>query len=90
MQTLFHSTLKKLSEGKYQILILPIIEDNCTACHNETNARPAILKTYDGVIDAINNHALRDEVVSLQMPPPGSPPLSDSEVNIIISWIDCE
>ena len=71
-------------------LVQPIIEENCTACHNETTARPAILKTYEGVIDAVNNHALRDEVVSLQMPLSGSTPLSDSEINIIISWIDCE
>ena len=72
-------------------LVQPIIETNCIGCHNESSGRPAILTTYDGVINAVNNHALKDEVVSLQMPPPyGSSSLSSSEINIITSWIDCE
>ena len=71
-------------------LVQPIIEANCAGCHNEASGRPAILTTYDGVIDAINNQALKDAVVSLQMPPYGMPPLSISEINIITEWVDCE
>ena len=69
-------------------LVQPIIEANCMECHNESSGRQAILTTYDGVIDAVNNHLLKDQVVSLQMPP--SSPLSVLEINIIINWVDCE
>ncbi len=71
-------------------LVQPIIEANCIVCHNESSGRPAILTTYDGVIDAINNHSLKNEVVGLQMPPYGSSPLSATEINILKNWIDCE
>ena len=71
-------------------IVQPIIEENCLDCHTESSGRPSILTTYDGVINAINNHGLKDEVVSRRMPPDGIPPLSDAEVNIITSWIDCE
>ena len=78
------------NEQEFSDLVQPIIEEKCIGCHDETAGRAAILITYDGVIDAVNNHALRDEVISLQMPPYGSPQLSVSEINIITSWIDCE
>jgi len=71
-------------------VVQPIIEANCVACHDELGGRPEILTTYDGVIDAVNNHSLKYQVTSLQMPPYGSNALSDSEINIIKNWIDCE
>ena len=64
-----------------------IIEEKCMVCHNST---PPILSTYLDVINAINNYGLRNEVVSLQMPPLGSPPLTNEELYDITSWIDCE
>ena len=77
-------------EQEFSDLVQPIIEENCLGCHSENSGRPSILTTYDGVINAVNNHGLKDEVVSLRMPPYGSTPLSASEINIITSWIDCE
>ncbi len=74
----------------YADLVSPIIEANCVACHDESSGRPEILTTYDGVIDAVNNHSLKYQVTSFQMPPYGSNTLSDSEINIIKNWIDCE
>ena len=71
-------------------LVQPIIEANCVGCHNEYSGRPAILTTYDGVIDAVNIHALKHEIISGQMPPYGSSPLTSSEISIIENWIDCE
>ena len=44
----------------------------------------------DAVIDALNNHSLKHQVMNGQMPPYGSSPLSVSEINIIRNWIDCE
>ena len=78
------------NEQEFLDLVQPIIEDKCMACHDESSNRPAILKTYGGVIDAINYHALRDEVVSRRMPPEGSSILSDAEISIFSKWIDCE
>jgi len=74
----------------YADLVSPIIEANCVVCHDESSGRPEILTTYDGVIDAVNNHSLKYQVTSLQMPPYESDALSDSEINIIKNWIDCE
>ena len=74
----------------YADLVSPIIEANCVSCHNESSGRPSILTSYDGVIDAINNHSLDNEVINLRMPPYGMPPLSTEEINIITNWISCE
>lgn len=71
-------------------IVQPIIEANCVACHDDSGGIPGLLTTYDGVIDAVNNHSLKYQVTSLQMPPPSSNALSDSEINIIKNWIDCE
>ena len=76
-------------EDVYFQLVQPIIEESCMSCHS-TNANSVVLETYNEVIDAVNNHSLRDEVVSLRMPMYGSSPLSLSEINIIKNWIDCE
>ncbi len=64
-----------------------IIEDKCMGCHNST---PPVLATYEDAIDAINNYSLEDQVVSFQMPPDGSLPLSNTEINIITKWVNCE
>ena len=77
-------------EQIYMDLVKPIIESNCTSCHSSTDESPAVLDTYDGVIDAINNHSLREEVVSGRMPKDELTPLSSSDLNIIKNWIDCE
>ena len=71
-------------------LVQPIVEANCMGCHNESSGSTAILTTYDGVIDAVNNYSLKTRVIDLQMPPYGNSPLSVSEINIITNWIGCE
>ena len=78
------------NEQVYLELVKPIIENNCIDCHNVPNNNSAFLKTYDGVIKAVNIYSLRYEVLSLEMPYEGTPPLSESEINIIKNWIDCE
>jgi len=77
-------------EQYYLDVVQPIIENNCAGCHNVNSDRLAILNSFDGVIDALNNYSLKDRVTSLQMPQYGSPPLSESEINIIQKWADCE
>ena len=64
-----------------------IIEEKCIVCHNST---PPKLSTYLDVINAINNYGLKNEVVTRQMPPFGSPPLTGEELTAFTSWIDCE
>jgi len=77
-------------EQYYLDVVQPIIENNCAGCHNVNSDRLAILNSFDGVIDALNNYSLKDRFTSLQMPQYGSPPLSESEINIIQKWADCE
>ena len=71
-------------------LVQPIIESNCMGCHSESSSRPAVLTTYDGVIDALKSHSLRDKVISLKMPPYGAPPMSQSDITTIKDWANCE
>ena len=80
----------KPDEQLFSDLVQPIIDDNCMGCHAESNNRSAVLETYDGVIDAVNNHSLIDKILSGEMPYYGSPPLSVSDINIIKNWADCE
>ena len=77
-------------EQVYLELVQPIIENNCISCHSTTANMPAILGSYDGVTDALRNYSLKEEVINRTMPPYGLPPLSESEINIIQKWADCE
>lgn len=77
------------NEQMFYDLVQPIIEINCIGCHSESNNRPAVLETYDGVIDALNNYSLIDRVISGSMPPYGSPEMSSEDINIIKEW-SCE
>jgi hypothetical protein len=77
-------------EQVYFELVQPIIENNCISCHSTTANMPAILGSYDGVTDALRNYSLKEEVINRTMPTYGSPPLSESEINIIQKWADCE
>ena len=77
-------------EQYYLDVVQPIIENNCVGCHNVNSGRSAILNSFDGVVDALNNYSLKEKVTSLQMPQYGSPPLSESDISIIKNWADCE
>ena len=77
-------------EQVYLELVKPIIQNNCISCHSTTSNMPAILGSYDGVTDALRNYLLKEEVINRTMPPYGLPPLSESEINIIQKWADCE
>ena len=77
-------------EQVYLDLVQPIIENNCISCHSTPANMPAVLGSYDGVIDALRNYSLKEEVINRTMPPYGLPPLSESDINIIKKWADCE
>ena len=77
-------------EQVYLDLVQPIIERNCISCHSTPNISSPFLKTYDGVIEAVNIYSLRYEVLSLNMPYEGLPPLTKPEISVIKNWIDCE
>ena len=74
----------------YSQSVQPIIEENCISCHSTPANMPAVLGSYDGIIDALRNYSLKEEVINRTMPPYGSTPLSESEINIIQKWADCE
>ena len=71
-------------------LVQPIIQDNCMSCHSNSDLTPVVLGSYDGVIDALRNYSLKEEVINRTMPPYGSDPLSESDISIIQKWADCE
>ena len=77
-------------EEIYTDLVKPIIEANCVICHNESSGRPALLTSYNGVINALNNNELVDWVVTEQMPPYGMTSLDISDINILKNWANCE
>ena len=77
-------------EQMFSDLVQSIIESNCMECHSESSSQPPVLETYDGVINALNNHSLRDRVINREMPPDSYPLLSESDINIIKNWVDCE
>ena len=70
-------------------LVYPIIESSCISCHGNNSGGPAVLTTYEGFIDAINNYELEEWIVNLQMPPDGVG-LEQSDIEVITNWIDCE
>jgi len=78
------------NEQIFSDLVQSIIESNCIGCHSGSNNQ-AVLGTYDGVIDALNNHALIDRITSetMPMPPYDSPAMSSAEINVIKEWA-CE
>jgi len=76
-------------EQVYLDLVHPIIENNCMSCHS-TPANMPVLGSYDGITNALTNYSLKQEVINRTMPPYGSPPLSESDINIIQKWSDCE
>ena len=77
-------------EQVYSDLVQPIIENNCISCHSTPDNMPAVLGSYDGITDALRNYSLKEEVINRTMPPYGLPPLSESDINIIKKWADCE
>ena len=54
-------------EQMFSDLVQSIIESNCMECHSESSSQPPVLETYDGVINALNNHSLRDRVVNREI-----------------------
>jgi len=80
----------KPDEQMFSDLVQSIIESNCMECHSESSSQPPVLETYDRVINALNNYSLRDRVVNREMPPDSEPSMSESEINIIKNWADCE
>ena len=78
------------NEQVYLDLVQPIIQNNCISCHSTLDNMPVVLESYEGISDALRNYSLKQEVVNRTMPPYGLPQLSDSEINIIQKWADCE
>lgn len=65
-----------------------VFANNCISCHSVGggNRGGVNLETYDQVFK--NIVAIRDEVSARQMPPSSRPPLSDSQIQMLLMWID--
>ena len=78
------------NEDVFNNEIKSIIDNNCAGCHHESSGRPAILTTYEGVVDAVKYSELVNWIISEEMPPNGMPRLSQSEIDIVKNWANCE
>jgi hypothetical protein len=74
----------------YKAEVAPIIEASCYPCHEPGPGEVAHsdFSTYAGLSAAAS--AVLDQVYGCDMPPSGSPPLSDSDRVTLLSWLVCD
>lgn len=48
---------------------------------------PGIFSTYEQLITFLENGSFENQIRTGEMPPPGSPQLSDSELNDLLCWL---
>jgi mono/diheme cytochrome c family protein len=70
----------------YQKDILPIFTKNCSSCHNARSGLPNWLDYQ--VAFGKKDRIMERDVVKRTMPPPGMPPLQESEVATIKKWLE--
>ncbi len=87
------SDSEKLPENvTYLEHIKPIIDNNCTGCHNDppVNGAPMPLTTFEFVVDAITHRPLIDKISKPNgapgLMPYGGPRLPQRSIDIIIKW----
>src|SRR5689334_22859682 len=76
--------------------VLPILQRNCQSCHRPGQIAPMPLLTYENARPWAR--AIREKVVSRQMPPWNADPtvnkfsndssLKQSEIDLIAAWVD--
>ena len=86
-----------MCEVDYASEIQPIFDNNCISCHHSNHIKGLDLTTYATVMSGSNsglviqtgdhaNSLLFQKVTSGDMPPSGN--LTQSQINIILAWID--
>jgi hypothetical protein len=79
----------------YSSDVVPILSNNCYACHGQSNA-PAngaaiVLEGYDKIKVAVENGLLIESIVhgpNASPMPKNAPKLSDCKINTIKKWIE--
>ena len=84
------------AEATFARDVAPILYAKCVACHRPGEVAPMALRTYEEVRPYAR--AIKDKVVSRQMPPwmadraighfTNDPSLSASDVDTIVRWVD--
>lgn len=73
--------------------VMPLIAKNCVSCHGKQNpAAGVVLVGYKDAASVLKGRGVWEKVSSNisagHMPPPGSPPLTHEERDLIVGWID--
>jgi hypothetical protein len=77
----------------YEKSVLPVLAKNCFGCHNQKlNTAGLNLEAYREGSAAVQEKAVwakvEEKIGTGQMPPPGQPAPSKSEVSAVTAWID--
>lgn len=73
----------------YQAEIMPLLKRACTECHSATGIVPnRPLDNYNSVYS--QRQAVLTQVYACRMPPPGAPPLSTADRQLLLTWLICQ
>ncbi len=77
------------SVPSYQADIMPLLKRNCTECHSATGIVPnRPLDNYNSVY--AQRQGVLTQVYACTMPPPGSPPVSAADRQLLLTWLVCK
>lgn len=73
---------------EFEVVMEKVIANNCLSCHSDAggNRGELNLETYENIVQAAAE--IKDRVSDRSMPPRRSPPLSDAQIQMLITWID--
>lgn len=83
------------AESSWEATIEPIVDEYCGECHGDTpqHGAPVSLTDYDVLVAGEQGDrkvdAMVDELIDFNMPPPGSPEPSHSELDALVAWASC-
>lgn len=73
----------------YQADIMPLLKRACTECHSASGIVPnRPLDNYNSVYS--QRQAVLTQVYACRMPPPGAPPLSTADRQLLLTWLICQ
>ena len=90
---LFALSALSAEADSFEEAVLPFLTEHCTACHGETMQMAEL--RLDSFLDedaALRQPGIWEDVLRMtrarKMPPPGSPPPTDAELNSMAAWIE--
>jgi hypothetical protein len=94
-EQLYGAPVCNLENVTYSIDVVPILSNNCYACHSQSNA-PAnaagiVLEGYEKIKVAVENGLLMESIIhgpDASPMPKNAPRISDCKINTIKKWIE--